>query len=114
MHATLGISLRHLLVKDAAAGGHPLHIASGHFALVTETVAMLDRAREYISDRLDPAVRVPGESRQIIFRVVVTEIIEQQKGIEILGFPKAEGTLQLHAGALDCGFRFDDPFNRPK
>jgi hypothetical protein len=33
----------HLLVKDTAAGGHPLHISRGHLALVAETVAVLDR-----------------------------------------------------------------------
>jgi hypothetical protein len=91
-----------------------LHIASGHFALVAETVAVLDRTREYVGNRLDPAVRMPGKSRNVIFRILIAEVVQQQEWIEILGFAEAEGALQLYASTLDCGFRLNDLFNGPE
>ena len=93
MHTPSRVALGHFLVEDSAAGGHPLHVAGGHFALVAETVAVLDRASEYVGDRLDPAVRMPGKSRQVIFRILIAEVVQQQKRIEILGFAEAEGAL---------------------
>jgi hypothetical protein len=47
-------------------------------------------------------VRMPGESRQIISRIVVPEIIQQQKGIEVAGFSEARSALELHAGSVHC------------
>src|ERR1700687_4823923 len=98
-------------MEDSATGGHPLHVASAHFALVAETVAVLDRTGEYVGDRLDPAVRMPGKSRNIIFWILIAEVVQQQERIEILGLAEAEGALQLHASALDCGLRLNDLFN---
>ena len=72
---------------------------------------MLDRAGEHVGDRLDPAVRMPRESSQVVFRVVIAKIVQQQKRIEILCLAEAEGALQLHASALDGGLRLNDPFD---
>jgi hypothetical protein len=47
---------------------------------------------------------MPGKPRPIIVRVVVTEIVEQQEWIEILGLAETEGALQPHPGALDRRF----------
>jgi hypothetical protein len=55
---------------------------------------------------------MPGKSGQVIFRIVVTEIIQQQKGIKILRSAEAESTLQLYAGALKSGRRLNNPLNR--
>ena len=107
MHAALRVALGHLLVQDAAAGRHPLHVAGGHFALVAQAVAVLDRAGQHVGDGLDPAVRMPGKSRQVIFRIVVAEIIQQQERIEILGLAETEGALQLYAGAFDASASFE-------
>ena len=63
VHAALRIALRHLLMQDAAAGRHPLHVARAQLALVAEAVAVLDGAGEHIGDRLDAAMRMPRESR---------------------------------------------------
>jgi len=98
-------------MENAAAGGHPLHVAGGHFAFVAETVAVLDRPGEYVGDGLDPAVRMPGKSRNVIFRILIAEVVQQQEWIEILGLAETEGALQLHASALDCGRRLNDLFN---
>ena len=111
MHPALLIAPGHFLVQDAASGGHPLHIARGHLALVAEAVAVLDRTGEYVRNRLDPAVRMPGKSRQVIFRIVIAKVVQEQERIEILGLAEAEGALQLHTGALDGGLRLTDLSN---
>ena len=103
----LRVALRHLLVQNAAAGRHPLHVAGGHLALVAQAVAVLDRAGQHVGDRLDPAMRMPGKSRQVILRVVVAEIVQQQERIEVLRLAEAEGALQLHARAFDGRLWFE-------
>src|SRR5258707_8377068 len=64
-------------MEDAATGRHPLHVARGHFALVAETVTVLDRTGEYVSDRFDPPVRMPGKSRKIICWILIAERSEE-------------------------------------
>src|ERR1700681_1656753 len=98
-------------MEDSATGVHPLHVAGDHCALVAETVAMLDRTGEYIGDRLDPAVRMPGTSSNVIFWILIAEVVQQQERIEILGFAEAEGALQFHASALDCRLALNDLLN---
>ena len=68
------------------------------------------RAGEHASDRLNPTVRMPRKSGQVIFRVVIAKIVQQQKRIEILRFAEAEGALQLHAGALQSRLRLNNLF----
>jgi hypothetical protein len=111
MHTALLIALGHFLMENATTGSHPLHIASGHFAFVAQTVGVLDRTGEHIRDRLDPAMWMPGESRQVIFRILIAEVVQQQEGIEFLRFTEAESALQFHARALDRGLRLNDLFN---
>ena len=69
-------------------------------AAVAEAVAVLDGAGEHVGDRLDAAVRVPREAGQVVVRVVVAEIVEQQERIELRRVAEAEGAAQLHAGAF--------------
>ncbi len=95
MHAALRITLRHFLVHDAAARGHPLHVAGAERAAVAEAVAVFNGAVENISDGLDAAVRMPRETGEVIGGPVVAEIIEQQKRIGLGGFAEAEGAAQL-------------------
>jgi hypothetical protein len=40
-------------------------------------------------------VRVPGKSCDIVGRVVVAEIVQQKKRIEILGLAETEGALEF-------------------
>jgi hypothetical protein len=113
VHAALRVALRHFLVHDAAAGGHPLHVARAEIAAIAQAVAVLDIAGKHIGNGLDAAMRVPGKAGAIIFRPVVAEIVEQQERIGGLGFAEAEGAAQLYAGALDRGLRRDDLLHGP-
>ena len=69
-HAPVGAGPRHLLVHDAAAGRHPLHVAGADRAGVADAVAVVDLAGQHVGDGLDAAVRVPGEPRQVVVGVV--------------------------------------------
>src|SRR5258707_144620 len=98
-------------MQDAATGGHPLHVARGHFAFVAKAIAVFDGASQYIGDRLNPTVRMPRKSRHIVRRIVITKIVQQQKWIEFLRLAETEGALQLHARALDGRRGLNNLFN---
>ncbi len=103
MHPALVVTLRHLLVQDAAPGGHQLQRPRPQDAPVAQTVAMLDRAGQHIGDRLDPPVRVPGEPGQVIARPVAAEIVEQQERVSLGRVLAPEGAVQVNAGAFQRG-----------
>ncbi len=100
MHAALRVSLRHLLVHDAAAGRHPLDVAGAQAAPVAKTVAVIDSAGEHVRDRLDSAVRMPRKTGEIVVGPVVAKVVEQQEGIEFRRLAEAERAPQLDAGAF--------------
>jgi hypothetical protein len=102
VHLAVGVALRHLLVDDAAAGGHPLHVAGAERAAVAQAVGMLDGAGEHVGDGLDAAVRMPRNPRGSR-RTVVAKSSNRQKRIELVGGAEPEGPAQTHAGALDRG-----------
>src|SRR6185437_6214524 len=112
MHPPDVVALGHFLVQNAATGCHPLHVARAHLALVAEAVAMLDGSGQNIRDRLNPAMGMPWESGKIVLRIFVAEIVEQKKRIELLRLSESKGTAQLHPGAFERGFRFNDSFYR--
>src|SRR5690348_15884302 len=87
-------------MQNAAAGRHPLDVACGHFALVPQTIAMLHRAGQHIRDGLNPAVRMPWKSGQVVFRILIAEIVEQQERIEILRLAETKRPLQPHSCAF--------------
>ncbi len=69
--------------RDAAAGRHPLHVAGAQAAAVAEDChAVLDGAGQHVGDRFDPAMWVPWKPGQVVPRVVVAEVVEQQGRIE--------------------------------
>src|SRR5437764_11703434 len=82
VHATALVAVRHFLVQNPASRRHPLHVAGAEFSFIAEAVAMLHCSGEYVSDRLDPAVRMPRKSSAIIVRTIVAEVIEQEEWIE--------------------------------
>ena len=111
MHAALRVTLRHFLVHDAAAGGHPLHVAGAEGAFVAEAVAVVDRAVEHVGDRLDAAMRMPGKAGEVVLRTIVAEIVEQQKRIGLGGVAEAEGAAQAHAGPFHGRLRLHHAFD---
>ena len=82
-------------MNDPAAGRHPLDVAGVDDAAVAHAVAMLDAPLVDAGDRLDPAVRVPGEAPQVTLRIIRMEIVEQRHLII------AEGALQVYAGSFN-------------
>jgi len=59
MHLAQMVAFGHLLVDDAAAGGHPLDVAGRDGAMVPHAVAVLHGSREDVCDRFDAAVWMP-------------------------------------------------------
>src|SRR5207237_10296037 len=51
-----------LAVPDPAAGGHALHVAGTNHGPIAHAVAMLQRARENVSDDFHVAMRVRGKT----------------------------------------------------
>jgi len=107
MHPARRVAFRHFLMDDAAARGHPLHVARGDGSVISHAVTMFNGSGQHICDCLDPAMRVPREARQIVFRNIVPKIIEQQKWIELMRAAKAERAAQMYTGTFQRGLRFD-------
>ena len=111
MHASLRVTLRHFVVHDAAAGGHPLHVTGAQHSAIPQRVGVLDVAGEYVRDRFDAAMRVPREARLILARHVVPEIVEQQERVGLGRFSEPEGAVQMHTGAFHGGLSLNDALN---
>jgi hypothetical protein len=54
---------------------------------------------------------MPGKSGQVIFGILVAEVVQEQERIEILGFAEAKSALELDSGALDGGLWLGDLSN---
>ena len=57
-----------------------------------------------------PRCGCQGNPAQVIGRILVAEVVEQQERIEFLGFAETEGALQFDAGAFDGGRGLNDFF----
>src|SRR5260221_8763342 len=108
MHASAGIALGHLLMQNAAAGSHPLHVAGAHFPFVAQAISMLDLAGQHISDGLDAPVRMPGKAGKIVRRIVVAKIVEQKERIVFLRLAETESAAELHPRAFERGLGFNN------
>ena len=103
-HGAGGAQLRHLLVDDPAAGGHPLYVAGPDTPMVAHAVAMLYQPFQHIGDGLDAPVGMPRESGQIFGRVGGVEIIqEHQERVKLRHLGIAEGPFQMNPGPFDGG-----------
>src|SRR5262245_25272723 len=99
-HAPLAVTLRHLLMDDPAPRGHPLHVPGRDDPAVAEAVPVLDIAVEDVGDRLDPAMRMPGEAAPVVLGILGAEGVEEQERIDLRELLMAEGPSQVHAGAF--------------
>jgi hypothetical protein len=77
-------------MEDPSAGRHPLHVASPQRPAVSQAVAVIHRTGQHVRDRLDAAVRMPRESRPVRAGVIVSEIVQQEKRIELGRVAEAE------------------------
>jgi hypothetical protein len=50
-----------------------------------------------------PPVRVPGEPGAVVLRMIVAEVVEQQKRVELARVAEAEGPAELDPGAFHSG-----------
>ena len=94
-------------MDDAAARRHPLDVARADRAVVAQTVAVIDVARQHVGNRLDAAMRMPRKPCLVVGGTVVPEVVEQQKRVEVFGIAESKRALQLDAGALDSWRRGD-------
>src|SRR5262249_24829842 len=106
------VALRHLLMHDAAPGRHPLHVSGAKRAAIAKAVAVVDGTGEHIGDRLDAAVRMPGETGEIVLGLLITEIVEEQERIEFARIAEAEGSPEPNAGAFRGRLGLSDTLRR--
>src|SRR5580658_7051480 len=104
MHSADFVSLRHLLMNNAASRRHPLHVSRRDRSMIPHAVAMLHGAGENVGDRLNTAMRVPRETGKVILRDIVAKIVEQQKRIELCCVAKPESAPEMHACSLKGWF----------
>jgi hypothetical protein len=83
-----------------------LATAAGYLAFIAEAVAMLLRADEHVGNGFDPSMRMPGKSREVIFRVLIAEVVKWQERTDIIGFAEAEGAVKFYAGTRKRGAWF--------
>jgi hypothetical protein len=57
---------------------------------------------------------MPGEAGKVIFRNVIAKIVEQKKGIKVLGVSKSKGAAEVHSRALKSWLRLNEPLYRPE
>src|ERR1700752_3853633 len=100
MHSSARVTLGHLLMHDAAPGGHPLYVAGAKLAPVAQAVAVFDRPRQDVGDGLDAPVRMPRKAGEIVAWALVAEIVQQQERVELAGGAESERAVELHPGAF--------------
>ena len=91
---------RHLGMDDAAAGGHPLHVAVAQLAAVAEVVLVLHVAFEHVGHGLEAAVRMRREAGDVVVGIVRRELVEHQERVEAGRVALAEAAAQAHARAV--------------
>ena len=107
MHPAVWIALGHLLMDDATPRRHPLDVTGSDGPAVPEAVTVLDGPRKDVRDGLDAPVGVPWETRQVILRPLIPEVVEQQERVEVGRLAEAEGATQVHARTLNRRLRLD-------
>src|SRR5207247_1557898 len=75
---------------------------------VAQAVTVLYRPVEDVGDGFDPAMGVPRKSGEVVLRVVVAEVVQQEERVELARVPEPERSAQPHARALDGGLRLSD------
>ena len=77
-------------MDDSLPRRHPLDVAGRDGATVSQAVAVLHLSRQDVGDGLDAAVGMPGEAGQVVLRVVVAEVVQEEEGVEVGCIAKPE------------------------
>ncbi len=64
---------------------------------------MLYRASQHIGDGFDAAMRVPGETVDVIGWIFVPKVIKQQKRVQLTWIVKTKSAMQFYTGTLQRG-----------
>jgi hypothetical protein len=107
IHAPVRVTLGHLLVENAAPGGHPLHISCGDGPVIAHTIAVRHFSAKYIRDRFDTAMKVPGKPGYVLTWVIVAKVVKQQEWVEGAWIAKAKGSLQMNACTFNGGLALE-------
>src|SRR5437870_3296173 len=91
-------------MNDAASRCHPLDIAGANSAAVPYAIPVLHGSGEDVCNRLDPAVGMPGEASEIIFRNIVAEVVQKQERVEIGRITEAERASEMYTRAFERRF----------
>jgi hypothetical protein len=92
----------HLLVNDAAAGGHPLHVTRTDQSGIPQAIAMVNGTFQHVGDGFDPPVRVHRKaSNRTLDGIVKGEVVEQEKRIKQIFAIGGDGTPQQDAGPFN-------------
>ena len=69
--------------------------------MIANAIAVLHGSGEDIGDRLNAAVGMPRETRQVILRNVIAEIVQQEKWVKIGCVVKPERATQVNSSTFD-------------
>ena len=86
-------------MENAAAGGHPLHVAGAERPVVAQAVGVVHRPRQHIGDGFDAPMGMPRQPGAVIARPIVAKVGEQQERVELTRL-KTKGPAELDPGAL--------------
>ncbi len=100
-------------MENSAPGRHPLDVAGSNRAAVSQAVAMLDGACEHIRDGLDAAMRMPWKTGQIILRLFIAKVVEQEERVEVSGVAETERTPQMNTCTFEGRLGFDETLDWP-
>ena len=101
-------------MDNSATRRHPLNVAGADGPVISHAVAVLDSSGEDIGDGFDPAMRVPGETGQVVLRNVIAEVVKKEERVELAGVAETERTAQMHARAFDGWLGLDQSFHWTK
>jgi len=89
-----------------------LDVAGRDGAVIPQAVAVLHGPGQDVGDRLDPAMRVPGEAGQVILGNVIAEVVQEAKRIEVGRIAEAKRPPEVHARAFERRLGLDETLNR--
>ncbi|KAF5029933.1 hypothetical protein DSECCO2_643430 [anaerobic digester metagenome] len=108
VHASHVIRFGHFLMYYPAPSGHPLHFSFVDRTMIPHAVTMLSRTFQHVGDSFYTPVRMPWETWKILIWIVITKIIQHQKGIIIGQLMITECPFQMHTSTFQHGFSFAD------